>query len=221
LTSAGFLPLAVEGRRLLIREAAAAAVLLALAWFFARPALGALLVITASAMGFTLFFFREPVFEPDTPESGFILSPSYGTVLGSAVEDGRPVVRIFLSVLDVHAQYSPVEGRVLRTGFHGSAYAAAFKKEASANLRNRIDIELPGGEELGVEQIAGSIARRISCPLKPGDGLEPGDRLGLIYFGSQVAVFLPPGAEPLARPGSRVYPCRTVIGRLNNSDGGN
>ncbi|OGR58746.1 MAG: hypothetical protein A2X34_07430 [Elusimicrobia bacterium GWC2_51_8] len=135
-------------------------------------------------------------------------------MLKTGLEDGSPVIRIFLSVLDVHAQYSPVVGTVKSVGVFGETFFRAFKKEASLNRRNHIEILLDEGETLGVEQIAGSIARRISCPLKAGDTLRPGGRLGLIYFGSQVAVYLPAGAEILIQPGTRVYPCRTILAQL-------
>jgi hypothetical protein len=80
--------------------------------------------------------------------------------------------------------------------------------------RNLIEIDHAGGKTLGVEQIAGSIARRIACGVKAGEDIVPGSRLGLIYFGSQVAVYLPPGAEILVQPSLPVKPCRTVLARL-------
>ncbi len=187
---------------------------------FALPALLPIVVlIFLSAAAFTLFFFREPRFVPLAPESGLILSPSYGTVLKTGLENGRPVIRIFLSVLDVHSQYSPVAGTVRRIVVFGEKFFPAFRKEASLNRRNLIEISLAGSESLVVEQIAGSIARRISCPLKAGDSLRPGYRLGLIYFGSQVAVYLPAGAEILVQPGTRVYPCRTILAKLSLNGG--
>ncbi len=199
---------------MLAAELAAAAVLLTVLCFTIPSMLpwASGLFLTASA--FTLFFFREPYFAPVEPAPGHILSPSYGTVLKTGLEGGRPVVRIFLSVLDVHAQYSPVAGKVRSTAVAGDRFFCAFMKEAAQNRRNHIELALAGGEILGIEQIAGSIARRISCSLKAGDELVPGSRLGLIYFGSQVAVYLPEGAEILVKPGLRVKPCHTILAKL-------
>ncbi len=215
--SLGFLPLAEEGRRLLLREAGFALVFGGALYFAAPRLLGALGLLFTAIACFTLFFFREPRFMPGEVGEAMITAPSYGTVLKTGLEDGRPVVRIFLSVLDVHAQYSPVAGTVKKVAVYGDNFAAAYRDEASGNRRNLIEIVMKNNETLGVEQIAGSIARRISCPLKAGDALLPGGRLGLIYFGSQVAVYLPPGAEIQARPGERVYPCRTPLARLKAS----
>ena len=209
-----FFPLAAEGRRLLAIELTWAAVAAAALYFLATPLLPAAAALFLAAMAFTLFFFREPRFVPLEPEPGLILAPSYGTVLKTGLEDGRPVIRIFLSVLDVHAQYSPVAGKVLSTAMAGDSFFRAFLKEAAQNRRNLIEVALAGGKVLGVEQIAGSIARRIACSVKPGAQLVPGSRLGLIYFGSQVAVYLPAGAVILATPGQRVKPCCTVLAKL-------
>ena len=215
----GFFPLAVEGRRLLKKECGSALALAAVLYYAAPFLLPVLGVLALLLTGFTLFFFREPRFLPLEPEAGVILAPSYGTVLKTGLEDGRPVVRIFLSVLDVHAQYSPVAGAVIKTAFTGGKFAAAFRDEAAANHRNLIELSMENGETLGIEQIAGSIARRISCPLKAGEVLVRGGRLGLIYFGSQVAVYLPAGAEISASPGQRVFPCRSVLAKLKSAGG--
>ena len=209
-----FFPLATEGRHLLAIEFGWAAALSAFLYFLLPPLLPAAAALFLAAMVFTLFFFREPRFVPLEPEPGLILSPSYGTVLKTGLEDGRPVVRIFLSVLDVHAQYSPVAGKVRSTAMAGDSFFRAFMNEAAQNRRNLIEITLAGGKTLGVEQIAGSIARRIACSVKAGEELIPGSRLGLIYFGSQVAVYLPPGAEILVKTGLRVKPCHTVLAKL-------
>jgi len=208
------LPLSAEGRRLLLKEALAGAALAAVfRWLlpFLLPAFALLLIL---ALGFTLYFFREPAFVPEKHDEGIITAPSYGTVLRAGLENGRPVVRIFLSVFDVHSQYSPVGGTVVRVKKDGDSCFQAFRREASGNYRNLVEIELADAALLGVEQITGILARRISCAVKPGDRLVPGSRLGLIYFGSQVAVYLPEGAEILARPGERVLPCRSVLARL-------
>ena len=54
------------------------------------------------------------------------------------------------------------------------------------------------------KQIAGLIARRIMCYKKAGRMLEPGERVGLIKFGSRVDVFLGPEWEIAVQAGERV-----------------
>jgi phosphatidylserine decarboxylase len=58
------------------------------------------------------------------------------------------------------------------------------------------------------------MARRISAWVRPGDQLSPGQRLGIIHFGSRAAVAFPAGQwEPLVRAGSRVSAGQTPIAR--------
>ena len=65
-----------------------------------------------------------------------------------------------------------------------------------------------------VRQIAGLIARRIVCRVKPGDVLRAGDRFGLIRFGSRTDLRLPRGSEVLVRVGERVRGGASIIGRI-------
>ncbi len=50
-------------------------------------------------------------------------------------------------------------------------------------------------------QIAGLVARRILCELKPQQGVRAGERFGLIRFGSRIDVYLPAGVAPLVAVG--------------------
>jgi phosphatidylserine decarboxylase len=72
----------------------------------------------------------------------------------------------------------------------------------------------PTGGKLLLKLIAGLIARRIVCPLKPGDSLRRGQRLGMIQFGSRVELFLPRSEpfEPAVRLGQNVRAGETVLG---------
>jgi phosphatidylserine decarboxylase len=63
-------------------------------------------------------------------------------------------------------------------------------------------------------QVAGLIARRILCYVKPGDTLARGQRYGFIRFGSRVDVYLPLSAVPQVAVGDKVYATSTVIAKL-------
>ena len=63
-------------------------------------------------------------------------------------------------------------------------------------------------------QVAGLVARRIICRLQEGEEVKRGSRFGLIYFGSRVDLYLPPAAEPLVKPGSRVRAGQSVLALL-------
>ena len=57
-----------------------------------------------------------------------------------------------------------------------------------------------------MKQIAGFIARRISCTVKTGDAINDRRRIGMIQFGSQVAVYLPGDVSISVRKGQFVTP---------------
>lgn len=190
----------------------------------AAAAIGGVLTIWTRAVGlpllvlgflfaaFSAFFFRDPerdrVFAP-----GEIACPADGTVMSVQNEGakGITVVRIFLSVLNVHVQRAPIDGKVTKTQYTEGSFAIAYKPEASTNERNLIRIEGEYGRAVEVEQITGSIARRIACYVKEGQEVKEGERIGMIYFGSQVAVYLPESAQVLVKPGDKVAGAETVL----------
>ncbi len=64
-------------------------------------------------------------------------------------------------------------------------------------------------------QIAGVIARRIVFWKKIGDTLSPGERIGLIKFGSRTDIFLPPTVKIEVKKGDRVIGGQTIIGKIS------
>ena len=204
----GFSP---EGIKLIVAGVIAAAVGgVVLVW---SRAMGLpLLVLGAAFAAFSAYFFRDPerdkVFAP-----GEIACPADGTVM-SVQNEGTPginVVRIFLSVLNVHVQRAPMEGKVVKTQYTKGTFAIAYKPEANTNERNLIQLTDEYNRTIGIEQITGSIARRIACYMKEGQAVRQGERVGMIYFGSQVAVYLPENVRVLVRPGDKVAGAETVL----------
>ncbi|MBI4656866.1 MAG: phosphatidylserine decarboxylase [Elusimicrobia bacterium] len=162
---------------------------------------------------FSAYFFRDPerdrVFAP-----GEIASPADGTVL-SVKTEGDPdtvVVRIFLSVFNVHIQRSPIDGKIEDVSYTKGKFAIAYKPEAAENERNRIKILGEQGLFAEVEQITGAIARRIACYVQEGQEVKAGEKIGMIYFGSQVALHLPTSVKMLVKPGNNVQAGETIIG---------
>lgn len=160
---------------------------------------------------FLVFFFRDPD-RVAGGEEGVVLSPADGRVVQLREEGGRKALSIFLSVLDVHVNRSPVSGRVGRVAHHRGRFQAAFRHGASAeNERNVITIHSALGE-VTATQIAGLLARRIVCTLTEGDEVRAGERIGLIKFGSRVDVTVPASVTWTVEVGSRVRGGVTVIG---------
>lgn len=173
-------------------------------------------VVGVLAAGFALYFFRDP--DRDVPRTEDVLSPADGRVMEVAAIDGEGygpgrVIRIFLSVMDVHVQRSPVGGRVIKARYRPGKFLDARDPRAPfVNESNALEIETPRGRVV-VRQIAGLIARRILCWARPEETLAAGERFGLIRFGSQVDLYLPADAEILVGVGQRVVGGVTAVAR--------
>lgn len=203
----------------------AAGALAALLFFVLWPPLGWIL---AGITAWIVYFFRDPA--RVTPmRDGLVVSAADGKI--SSIDRVRPPpelalgpqerVRIstFLSVFDVHIQRAPVSGRIVRSVYIPGAFLnAALDKASEENERRAIVIEMPGGGEIGVVQIAGLVARRIVTFSREGDSLAAGQRYGLIRFGSRVDIFLPPGAQPLVSVGQRAIAGETVFADLKSAE---
>ena len=207
-----------------IVAAVLAAVFTWLGWWWA--AAGSALAWLAVAL-----FFRSPVrrVERDLPP-GTMLSPADGTV--SAVETvehaeavGGPatVIRVFLSVLDVHVNRSPHDARVVGLRYTPGRFHDARSALCPVENENQlITMEIEGGR-IGVRQIAGKVARRIVCDLRPGDRVARGQPFGMIKFGSSTELILPRPHDVTVRvrPGDRVKAGVTVVATLRARGGGN
>ncbi|MDE3105827.1 MAG: phosphatidylserine decarboxylase [Acidobacteriota bacterium] len=156
---------------------------------------------------FFLWFFRDPQRQIPT-EPGAVVSPGDGVVTEAEwvelVSGHYLRVSIFLSVFDVHVNRCPVGGTVKHVELRPGKFLNAMKAESVlVNEQSLIAIDA-GDYEVSFKQIAGLLARRIVCNLKPGDRVERGQRMGLIKFGSRVDVLMPAEAELRVKIGSRV-----------------
>jgi phosphatidylserine decarboxylase len=158
---------------------------------------------------FTLWFLRDPErTPPDDPRA--LLSPADGRI----IKAGPDVVSIFMNVFDVHICRAPLSGLVERVERRPGRFLAAYRDEASEH-NERLTIHLADGKRrLRFTLVAGLIARRIVCRVKPGDRLAAGQRVGLIRFGSRVDLELPAGGEVSVRLGRKVVAGETVLARL-------
>lgn len=105
-------------------------------------------------------------------------------------------VSIFMSPLNVHANYYPIDGKVIYTCYHPGKYLVAWHpKSSTENERSTTVVETKEGKKVLVRQIAGAMARRICFYAKTGDISKRGQELGFIKFGSRVDVFLPLDAK--------------------------
>ena len=122
-------------------------------------------------------------------------------------------VVVFLSVLDVHVNRSPVAGRVVDIVREDGGYAMAQSEKAEHNVAQYTVLETGRGRVV-VAQRTGLIARRIVNRARVGSLLSRGERYGLIRFGYRTDVYLPADAvEATVAPGDRVVGAQTVIAR--------
>ena len=184
--------------------------------------------VCALVTAWIVYFFRDPARVTPLRE-GLVVAAGDGRV--SSIEKVRPPaelglgpderVRIstFLSVFDVHINRAPVAGRIIRSEYIPGAFLnAALDKASEDNERRAIVIEMPGGGEVGVVQIAGLVARRIVTFSRLGDTVGAGQRFGLIRFGSRVDIYLPPGKVSLVSVGQRAVGGETIFADLKSDE---
>ncbi|MDR0800356.1 MAG: phosphatidylserine decarboxylase [Endomicrobium sp.] len=163
---------------------------------------------------FCVYFFRDPQIEI-TKGNNLILSPCNGTVLEVSENETEKIIRVFLSVLDVHLQRSPVTGKVKCVEYKPGKFFKAMDPQAHiVNEQNIITIENENGKYL-VKQIAGIFARRCVSWVKPGDILSSGDKIGVIKFSSQVDLHIPKNTDIKVNQGDKVVSGVTIFATLN------
>ena len=169
-------------------------------------------------------FFRAPHRVTPT-DSSLVVAAADGLI--SLIEDAVPPpelglgseprtrVSIFLSVFDVHVQRIPVDGVVTQAAYKAGQFLSAdLDKASEVNERNSLVIHSTHGPQVIVTQIAGLIARRIVCDVKPGASVLAGATYGLIRFGSRVDTYLPAGSTVDAILGQRTIGGETVLAHL-------
>ena len=181
------------------------------------------LAVSVLAYAVVVNFFRCPprTFEEDT--KGVVVAPADGKVVvieeveeNEYFHDRRLMVSIFMNVFNVHANWSPVDGKVKMVRHHDGNFHCAWLPKASVeNERSTVVITTPEGQDILTRQVAGAMARRIVTYLQEGESYEIDEHLGFIKFGSRVDVYLPLGTEVCVELGQKTTGNETVIARLN------
>ncbi len=208
------IPIAVEG----LPFAIPLLILSAALWYFGvrYPAIFFTLLTV-----FVLWFFRNPErFAPEAPSA--VISPADGRIIvADEVKEDRYLkekalkISVFMNVFNVHVNRVPYSGKVKDVIYNKGKFISANMDKASMdNEQNAVILDTGSGKRIMFVQIAGLIARRIVCYLKPGDTVEKGKRMGLIRFGSRVDVYLPSGSTLNVKIGDKVVAGETVLGYL-------
>lgn len=190
-------------------------------------------VFGLGGLAFYRYFHRVPLRHPPG-DAGAILAPADGRVwqvlplsgqpslridkrflgkietLTHDVEDAAHLVSIFMSPLDCHVNWSPLEGDVVYVRHTPGSFSLANTWKSLWNEKN--EILFKGSDfTLKMIQIAGFVARRIDCWLEPGQKVNRGERIGMIRLGSQVSLVLPSRAQVQVKPGQKVRGSETVL----------
>lgn len=170
---------------------------------------------------FVLWFFRNP--ERVAPQDlTAVISPADGKIIvAEEINEDRYLkgktlkISVFMNVFNVHVNRVPYSGKVVDVIYNkGEFISANLDKASMDNEQNAVILDIGSGKRIMFVQIAGLIARRIVCYLKPGDTVEKGKRMGLIRFGSRVDVYLPSGSTLNVKIGDKVVAGETVLGYL-------
>jgi phosphatidylserine decarboxylase len=169
---------------------------------------------------FCFYFFRDPI-RIITADENVILSPADGTVFEISDIDeplvikGRAkIVKIFLSVFNVHLQRAPISGKISYINKEGTKYLPANHPDACVkNVQNLIGIK-NGQMSILVKQIAGIIAQRCDLWVKLNQDVVQGEKIGIIHFGSQVDIYFPEKIKLNVAVGDKVTAGITVIGKI-------
>ncbi len=179
-------------------------------------------VVFVSAWFIALNFYRCPIryFNGDTDR--LVVAPADGKIVvieeveeNTYFHDKRLMISIFMSPLNVHANWYPVDGKVKFVNhFNGNYHKAWLPKASEENEHADIMITTNEGEDILVRQIAGAMARRIVTYAKEGEECFIDEHLGFIKLGSRVDVFLPLSAKACVTMNQPTTGDQTVIAKL-------
>lgn len=181
-----------------------------------------LIILFALMTFFIIWFFRNPerYFQD---EEKVLISPADGKVIkienvevDGTISGRFKKISIFMNVFNVHVNRSPYNGKIEAINYHeGKFFSANLDKASLDNERNEVSIRTEDGRIIWTVQIAGLIARRIVCWVKPGDNIRKGERFGLIRFGSRVDVYLPEDSKISIKLKDKVKAGQTILGYLS------
>lgn len=123
---------------------------------------------------------------------------------------------VFMSPMNVHANWFPVDGEVVYYKHHPGRFMAAYlPKSSTENERSTVVIRTKDGQLVLMRQVAGAMARRIVTYARPGDEASIEDHMGFIKFGSRVDLYLPTSTTIEVKLGDKTIGGITEVGRLN------
>lgn len=182
------------------------------------------LATTLVLLGIVIRFFREPAREL-TYDDNAIISGADGVVVAIEevmeerfLNEKRIQVSVFMSPHNVHINWFPVSGRVIKDDYYSGRYLIARNPKSSFLNEHTTVIIQPEGrtETILVRQIAGFVARRIVCYATEGLDAKQSTQMGFIKFGSRVDLLIPLNTEILVKINDKVKGGITRIARFKD-----
>lgn len=218
-----------EGTNILILLFIVLAALNVPIWLFMPPYIipGILSAISIVVYCFVFNFFRCPQRHYHGERRGMVVSSVDGKVVaiertyeGEYLKSDAIMLSVFMSPLNVHANWFPVDGEVEYVAHHnGRFYSAYLPKASTDNERSTIGILADCGKRITVRQIAGAMARRIVTYAHKGEEASIDEHLGFIKFGSRVDIYLPVDADILVKLEQKTSGGLTPLAALKGADG--
>lgn len=217
-----------EGYTLLAVTTILAATVSGLAVYFLAdyPVIMYLLIAISLFFFFIILqFFRKPNRHIENASDELVLAPCDGKVVviekvfePEFLKEEVMQVSIFMSPLNVHINFAPVNGKSIFYKYHPGKFLVAWHpKSSEENERTTTVFERADGRRILVRQIAGALAKRIVNYTEQDKLYRQGDEFGFIKFGSRVDLFLPLDAEIMVNLEQKSTGNRTVIARLNKA----
>jgi len=212
-----------EGRKILLWLLLTLAFLNLSIWILAgHIALVVLMTISIVLFIFITNFFRSPK-RVVLAEPLDIVAPADGKVVviektfeSGLLHEERIQLSIFMSIFNVHANWYPIEGKVIHYSHQSGNFMAAYLPKSSIeNERSTVVIRASVNQKtLLIRQIAGALARRIVTYAYTDKNIHLNEHLGFIKFGSRVDIFFPlDSVEILVKPGDKTIGNKTIIAR--------
>lgn len=180
-----------------------------------------LTAISVVFLGLIINFFRIPLRNVESNNAN-ILAPSDGKLVvieniyeAEYLKTECVQLSIFMSPLNVHKQWYPVNGTVEYVKYHpGKYYVAWHPKSSTENERSTIVVTTDSGEKILFRQIAGAVARRICNYAKINNKVSQSDEAGFIKFGSRIDVIIPKSATIKVNINDKIVGGKTILATI-------
>ncbi len=159
------------------------------------------IVLSVLLLLLLFYFYRCPELKRNTHihNTHNLYSPAYGRIIGI----NRQGIQIFLSPFDVHIQYMPIDGQIIKYVYHKGSFHPAYsfvKSRYNERMHTIINIDATKNQTnttnttnitstVEIIQIAGMLVRSIATFNRINDKLQSGQSFGMIKFGSRVDMY--------------------------------